>query len=143
MATCNADVPAAAVPAGGSTKHEPAGGQAHDSAPFQPNAADKSAIQSPAKDSVKEVSAVVPEEEPVIAKKQAKIKGTAKSGETNQAVKLPKTQNAYTLFMKDKKAAIKGELLLCLYQSVAFAGNDGAACDQASSNPWRSSACLQ
>ena len=97
MATCNADVPAAAVPAGGSTKHELAGGQAHDSAPFQPNAADKSAIQSPAKDSVKEVSAVVPEEEPVIAKKQAKIKGTAKSGETNQAVKLPKTQNAYTL----------------------------------------------
>ena len=111
MATCNADVPAAAVPAGGSTKHELAGGQAHDSAPFQPNAADKSAIQSPAKDSVKEVSAVVPEEEPVIAKKQAKIKGTAKSGETNQAVKLPKTQNDY-MFMKDKKAAIKGELLL-------------------------------
>jgi len=126
MATCNADVPAAAVPAGDSTKHEPAGGQAHDSAPSQPNAADKFAIQSPAKGSVKEESAVVPEEEPVrrYSKKQAKIKGTAKSGETNQAVKPPKTQNAYTLFMKDKKAAIKGELLLCLCQSVAVAGND-------------------
>ena len=100
------------MPAGGSISHEPAGGQAHDSAPSQPNAADKPAIQSSAKGSVKEVSAVVPEEEPAIAKKQAKTKGTAKSGETNQAVKLPKAQNAYLLFMKDKKAAIKGELLL-------------------------------
>jgi len=76
------------VPAGGSIKYEPAGGQAHDSAPSQPNTADKAAVQSPAKGSVKEVSVAVPEE-PVIAKKQAKTKGTAKSGETDQAVKLP------------------------------------------------------
>jgi len=62
--------------------------QAHDSAPSQPNTADKAAVQSPAKGSVKEVSVAVPEE-PVIAKKQAKTKGTAKSGETDQAVKLP------------------------------------------------------
>ncbi len=115
MATCHAHETAAA---------EPAGGQADDSAPSQPNAADKSAIQSPVKGAVKEESAVVPEEEPVVVKKQAKTQGTAKSGETDQAVKPPKTQSAYMLFMKDKKAAINGELLLCLCQSVAVAGND-------------------
>ena len=63
-------------------------------------------------------------EEPAIAKEQAKTKGTAKSDELTRQSSFPRPKNAYMLFMKDKKAAIRGELLLCLCQSAAIAGND-------------------